>query len=120
MEMCHSISTLVNFTVVAPHVSFRCQPLHFLTLMCNVEVTIKDLLGTTYRYTQSIITEEKSKEGIAQAGNALKEVSRNNSERQDEVQATQVQSSGNWVISGILDWDDVLAVPLVLFRKVPF
>lgn len=84
----------------------------------NVEVTIKDLLGTTYRYTQSI-TEGKIKEGIAQVGNALKEVSRNSSEHQDEVQATQVQRSGNWVISGILDWDDVLAVPLVLSRKAP-
>ncbi|KAN0093868.1 hypothetical protein V8E51_017052 [Hyaloscypha variabilis] len=26
----------------------------------------------------------------------------------------------NWVVSGILDWDDVMSVPLVLARKPPF
>ncbi|KAH7391306.1 hypothetical protein BKA64DRAFT_677302 [Cadophora sp. MPI-SDFR-AT-0126] len=72
--------------------------------------TTKVTHNNNYGREHSIATSNKST-----PGNEVPD----HTEDQQESSASQVSPTGVWELSGILDWDDALAVPLVLSRKPP-
>jgi len=74
-----------------------------------VTVTIDDEFGQTYHHKLEIINGKKRPECSDQGSDG----------REDAMvkQPLEVQSTTKWEITGILDWDDVLSVPLVVVRN---
>ncbi|KAG4432346.1 hypothetical protein IFR05_012165 [Cadophora sp. M221] len=75
---------------------------------CNhkVDVIVENDSGTKYHHTLQITDSEDKK-------------TEHSSKTVEEVYAAKETASSDWVASGVLDWDDAMAVPLVLSRKPP-
>ncbi|KAF4617039.1 hypothetical protein G7Y89_g15110 [Cudoniella acicularis] len=73
---------------------------------CNhkIEVAIEDHTGKKYKHTVQITTDDDAAAAEPESAPS---------------QTPPTSTQGKWTISGIIDWDDVLSVPLVLARKPP-
>ncbi|KAK0118053.1 hypothetical protein ONS95_012362 [Cadophora gregata] len=87
-----------------------------------VEVKIEDDAGHAFHHTAKFAHHNRSGKEIlinthnkSTSGGGVP----NYANGQQESSETKDSLKGDWELSGILDWDDVLAVPLVLSRKPP-
>ncbi|TVY18959.1 hypothetical protein LARI1_G002453 [Lachnellula arida] len=71
----------------------------------KIEVSVEHSSGKKYRHTINISEEARS----GGSAHTIKSVS----------SPLPDSNSGQWVLGGVLDWDDVLSVPRVLARKPP-
>ena len=78
----------------------------------NVQVEVENASGKKYRHSLQISNANTSRSALGNPTNALNDIEHCNKSSPDALQ-------GDWVITGVLDWDDVLSVPLVLARKPP-
>lgn len=88
----------------------------------KIQVSVQDHSGRTYRQTVNITGGTNSDQVMKDARSSKDDVARQNAfEQQNDpaVSLTGNVSQGQWVVSGVLDWDDTLSVPLVLARKPP-
>jgi len=81
----------------------------------KIEVSVEDSCGKKYRHTINIT-------GGSNASNS--DVAGNQGQLSlpntiPKTQNTFSSTKGHWVLGGVIDWDDVLSVPLVLARKPP-
>lgn len=83
----------------------------------SVEVAIKDASGKTYLHTFEIM-DNKHKYDDSQTAIASTAIPTNFSQATNN-DNTHTPAKRKWVISSVLDWDDVLSVPLILARKPP-
>jgi hypothetical protein len=78
----------------------------------KIEIALQDGLGETYRHTLEV-TVGKEFSSQEQVTNSAEQGSG------EEVEEVQQHFAEEWVISGVIDWDDALSVPLVLARTPP-
>jgi hypothetical protein len=78
-----------------------------------VQIAVDDELGKTYRHTLQITG--------AQGSNPFsKSLAIDEADPQlEKHESSAEKTTGKWVITGVLDWDDALSLPLVLARKPP-
>ena len=82
----------------------------------TVKVAVDDASGQTYQHTLEI-TDRRNSSSKSQneiTADRHKVVTKNREEAN-----TALKPAAEWAITGVLDWDNVLSVPLVLARKPP-
>jgi hypothetical protein len=84
-----------------------------------VKVEVENLTGTTYYHTVEIIQNEESRKETRKLTLAPATVSEDVMERKVVSREIDGATKGQWAISGVLDWDGILSVPLVLARRPP-
>jgi len=91
---------------------------------CNhkVQISVEDHTCRVYRHTIQINSENNSDHIMPDASNTTEALADDLKLEKKIATSTPEPTDlpfGEWVISGVLDWDDVLSVPLVLARKPP-
>jgi len=88
----------------------------------KVQLSVEDPSGRTYRHMVEITSGKASDQTLQEIGPSKEDVTSDYDLEQQGSSATSLTGNvpeGNWVVSGVLDWDDAMSVPLVLARKPP-
>jgi hypothetical protein len=83
----------------------------------HISTTVEDTTGKKFHHTLEIIDNKSLSTDVQQAGEAAA-LPTVGVKQQQESPRTE-ENSAPWVITGVLDWDDILSGPLVLTRKPP-
>jgi hypothetical protein len=83
----------------------------------DIEVTIEGASGKKYQHRIQI----SNGASIGQSSQTEAVLAKDlpNTTTKGQKQSSGNSASGQWVITGVIDWDDALSVPLVLSRKPP-
>jgi hypothetical protein len=112
----HSVLITVDDTSNSGHkhnIQIDIQNGHRETCKHVVQIAVDDELGRTYRHTLQITGAEGS--NPVSKSPAIDEADSQLAEHKSAAE----NFTGKWAITGVLDWDDALSLPLVLARKPP-
>jgi hypothetical protein len=112
----HSVQITVDDTSNTGHkynIQIDIQNGHRETCKHVVQIAVDDELGRTYRHTLQITGAEGS--NLVSKSPAIDEADPQLAKHE----STTENYTGKWAITGVLDWDDALSLPLVLARKPP-
>ncbi|KAE9368667.1 hypothetical protein N431DRAFT_561037 [Stipitochalara longipes BDJ] len=96
-----------------------CVPWHWDLSAANI--MINHAITTRGEVLAKINANDEASHQSDHDGNtSMEEATGDKQQSSPESSAAGSVPMGKWVVSGVLDWDDVMSVPLVLARKPPF